>query len=83
LRHLVKIEINTRRENQNNRAVSVILPQTKHVPTSGSMGSSMVPVYREMFEANVTTRFRIDDEHDSEEGKAEMVSTRELGGIVG
>jgi len=44
------------------------MPQTKHVPASGSMGSSALTIQEEMFQANITTRFRIDNEHDSGEG---------------
>jgi len=32
------------------------------------MGSSALTIQDEMFQANITTRFRIDNEHDSEEG---------------
>ena len=47
------------------------MPQTKHVPASGSMGSSALAIQDEMFQANITTRFRIDNEHGSEKGGVE------------
>ena len=57
------------------------LPQTKHVSTSGGMGSSVLTVQDELFQTNVTARFRIDDKHDPEEGKVKR--TIDEGGLEG
>jgi hypothetical protein len=78
LRHL-EIEVNARRRNKRNRAVCIVwvginVPQTKHVPTPGSMGSPTMTIQGKMFQTNVATRVGIDDEHRTKGGRVGMIS---------